>query len=114
MLDLKSAKWEALMWVQSEKKVARRVFEAALNAEKAELVTEFKARAMAVTQPDDIRLIEQYLRDKRYEIDRKYDSRCSQLIRVLARLLSEGRIHEDQLIGLADEKRAWICHLASL
>jgi len=100
-------------WSQSEKKVAHRVFEAALQAELAEVMADFKARAAAAAEPDDMWLIEEHLRDKRREIDRKYDYRYSQLIRVFGRLLREGRIQEAQLFGLAQEKLAGIRSMAA-
>jgi len=101
-------------WSKSEKKVARRVFEAALQAELAEVMADFKARAAAAAEPDDMWLIEEYLRDKRRAIDRKYDYRYSQLIWVFGRLLREGRIQEAQLLGFAEEKLAGIRSMAAL
>jgi hypothetical protein len=101
-------------WSQSEKKVARRVFEAALQAELAEVMADFKARAAAAAEPDDMWLIEEYLRDKRREIDRKYDYRYSQLTMVFGILLRQGRIQEAQLLGLAEDKLSSIRLVASL
>lgn len=91
-------------WSDSEKKLARRVFEAALAAELAEVVADFKARAASAAEPDDLWAIEEHLRRKRLEIDRKYDYRYSQLILVFGQLLRESRIEEAQLVGLAEEK----------
>ena len=59
-----------LNWTHSEKKLARRVFDAALAAELAEVIADFKARAVAAAQPDDLWAIEDHLRRKRLEIDR--------------------------------------------
>jgi len=101
-------------WSKSEKKVAHRVFEAALQAELAEIMADFKARAAAAAEPDDMWLIEEYLRNKRREIDRKYDYRYSQLIWVFGILLREGRIQEEQLAGIAEEKLAGIRRMAAL
>ena len=101
-------------WRQSEKKLARRVFESALQTELAEVMADFKARAAAAVEPDDMWLIEEYLRDKRRGIDRKYDYRYSQLPMVFGILLREGRIQEAQLLGLAEEKLSYIRRVASL
>jgi hypothetical protein len=101
-------------WSDSEKKLARRVFEAALAAELAEVIADFKARAASAAEPDDLWTIEEHLRRKRLEIDRKYDYRYSQLILVFGHLLREGRIEEAQLAGLAEEKLGEIRRVASL
>lgn len=103
-----------LKWSESEKKLARRVFEAALAAELAEVMAEFKARAAAATQPDDMWSIQEHLYRKRREIDEKYDYRYSQLTLVFGRLLREGRIQEAQLDGLAEAKLSYIRRIASL
>lgn len=103
-----------LKWSAAEKKLAHRVFEAALTAELAEIMADFKARATAVTVPHEMWPIEAYLERKRREIDRKYDYRYSQLLLVFARLLREGRIQEAQLTGLSEEKLAYIRRSASL
>ena len=103
-----------MKWSESEKKLARRVFEGALAAELAETIADFKARAAAVKAPDDMWEIEERLRNKRLEIDRKYDYRYSQLIFVFGRLLREGRVQEAQLAGLSEEKLDGIRRVASL
>lgn len=100
-----------LKWSEPEKKLARRVFEAALAAELAEVMAEFKARAAA---PDDLWDIQEFLYRSRREIDEKYDYRYSQLILVLGRLLREARIEEAQLAGLSAEKLSSIRRIASL
>lgn len=103
-----------LKWSESEKKVARRVFEAALADELAEVMAEFKARAAAAAKPDDMWAVQEHLYGKRREIDEKYDFRYSQLPRVFGTLLREGRIQETQLVGLAEEKLSYIRRIASL
>ena len=103
-----------LNWSEGEKKLARRVFEAALTAELAEVTVDFKARAAAAVQPDDLWSIEEFLRGRRREIDEKYDYRYSQLVLVFGRLLREGRVQEAQLAGLSEEKLSYIHRIASL
>ena len=47
-----------LKWSQAEKKIARRVFEAALAVELSEVLSELKERAAAAAEPDDMWSIE--------------------------------------------------------
>lgn len=101
-------------WTDSEKKLSRRVFDAALQAELAEIVANFKARASAVTTAREMWPLEEFLARSSREIDRKYDYRYSRLIVVFATLLREGRISEEQLQGLSEEKRLCIQRIASL
>ena len=100
-------------WSESEKRIARRVFKAALQRELAEVMTEFKQRAAAATEPQDMWSVEQFLATARGNIDSKYDYRYSQLDLVFGRLLREGRISEHDLQGLAEEKLARIHRIAS-
>jgi hypothetical protein len=103
-----------LKWSASEKKLAHQVFEAALTAELAEIMADFKARAAAVAEPAEMWAIQEYLARKQREIDRKYDYRYSQLLLVFAQLLREGRIEEAQLAGMAEEKLGYIRCIVSL
>ena len=56
------------------------------------------------------------LTQRRREIDRIYDYRYSVLPLVLAKLLSNGRLVEDELHGLGEDKLGWIqrCSAMSL
>ena len=67
-----------LKWSASEKVLARRVFEAALAAELAEVLAELKAKAAAAALAEDVWAIEGFLRERRRAIDEKYDlaTRC--------------------------------------
>lgn len=100
-------------WSNREKAVARKAFDMALQAELAAIVSDFKTRASATTTSDELWAIEKFLTQKRKEIDQEYDYRYSQLIWVFGRLLREGRITEEQLYGLAEEKLAKIRQVAS-
>ncbi|MBP6337627.1 MAG: hypothetical protein KA375_08530 [Vitreoscilla sp.] len=95
-------------WSDSEKKLARRLFDAALQAELAEVLAELKRQAEAATTPDAMWDVEDYLTRRRRDIDQKYDYRYSQLILVFGWLLREGRLQPDQFAGLSEEKRAAI------
>ena len=103
-----------MKWSDSEKKVARREFDAALAAELAEVMAEFKKRASAAAEPDDLWSIQEYLYRTGREIDQKYDYRYSQLTMVFGRLLREGRVQEAQLAGLSEEKLSSIRRIALL
>jgi hypothetical protein len=100
-------------WSGSEKRTARRVFDAALDRELAEVMAEFKQKAAKAETPADMWAVRQYLERAQREIDSKYDYRYSQLIFVFARLLRQKRIKEEDLAGLAEEKLNHILMLAS-
>jgi Photoprotection regulator fluorescence recovery protein len=101
-------------WTESERKIARRVFEAALQRELAATLAEFKRRAATANEPEDMWAIQEYLAGMRREIDSKYDYRYSQLDLVFVRLLREGRIEEEELSGLSEDRLAYIRRVASL
>jgi len=100
-------------WSESEKKVARRVFEAALQRELSEVMAEFKARATDAKEPADMWAVQEYLAQRKREIDSKYDYRYSQLDLVFGRLMREGRVAEHELGGLAEERLAYIRRFAT-
>ena len=105
---------EHLTWTEAEKKVARRVFNAALQRELTEVMAEFKRQAAGASNPDDMWSVQEYLAEARRQIDTKYDFRYSQLLIVFGRLLRENRIEEGDLIGLSDEKLRHVRGVASL
>jgi hypothetical protein len=93
-----------LVWSKSERPIARKAFEHALAAELQEVIQRAKQMAAKAEQPSDLWELEDYLTQRRNEIDRKYDSRGSVLVRVLGGLLYEGRITEEHLQGLREDK----------
>lgn len=101
-------------WNASEKKIARRVFDEALHRELAEVLLAFKSMAASATDPESMWSTEEFLTKSRYEIDSKYDYRYSQLHSVFGRLLREGRISEDDLSGLSEDKMNFILRIAFL
>jgi triphosphoribosyl-dephospho-CoA synthetase len=103
-----------LKWSESEKKLSRRLFDAALQSELAEVMSEFKAKATAATTPEEMWEVQTYLTHKRREIDEKYDYRYSQFILVFSRLVREGRLKEEQLHVLSKEKLSYIQRILSL
>jgi len=93
-----------LKWSASEKKIARKAYDRALQAVLSKLLVEFKGRAASVDSASDMWEIEDYLRKARTDIDQVFDYRYSQLPFVFARLIHEGHIDEGCLSGLSQEK----------
>ena len=101
-------------WSPAEKRIARRVFDAALERELAQVMAEFKRRAAAATLPQDMWAVEEYLAQAGRDIDTKYDYRYSVLEFVFARLLREGRIEDSELDGLSNDRLERIRRIAAL
>lgn len=100
-------------WSASEKKIARQAFDTALEATLAKTMAEFKRKANAATAPSDMWEVEDWLRDQRRDIDRRFDYRYSQLLDVFAGLIFTGRMDESLIAGLSQDKLAIIRrHLA--
>ncbi len=91
-------------WSDSEKKIARRAYEAARQAVLARTLAEFKAKAAAATDIDDMWSIVDGSRQRRRELEELLDHRYSQLPLVFARLILEGHLDERQLAGLSEDK----------
>ena len=101
-----------LRWSPAEKVIARKAFNLALQGELQSLIQEAKDRATRIQKPFELWDLEHYLTQRRNEIDRKYDSRYSRIPFVLGILLQEGRISEDHLRGLREDKLTYIRELA--
>lgn len=93
-----------LKWSHDEKTVARRAFDLALGKELKALLQEAKGRAARIKEPSKLWDLESWLTERRREIDRRYDYRYSILPFVFAQLLRNGRLTEDDLHGLGQEK----------
>lgn len=100
-----------LKWSGSEKKIARRAFDAALDVALAGLLAEFKSKAAAVTTDSEMWSIEDYLRRQRRTVEALFDYRYSQLCFVFAQLIVLGHLDEKQLAGLSDDKMDAIRHI---
>jgi len=105
---------EQMKWSGAEKKAARQVFDAALQAELSEMLSAFRARAARAATPEDMWAVAELLIVQRREIELKYDYRYSQLLSVFGRLVREKRIREAELKGLSEEKLSFIRRIASL
>src|SRR5437660_9811347 len=92
------------IWTRSEKTVARAAFDAALKRELQEEMQQAKQMANQINEPADLWGLEQYLTQRRKEIDRKYEYKYSQLTHVFGRLLYEKRLGEEELGGLRVDK----------
>jgi hypothetical protein len=93
-----------LTWSPAEKAVARKAFDRALNREFEAVIEEVKKMAAKIEQPSDLWELEDHLTERRKEIDRRYDYRYSVLPSVFGDLISEGRLKEDELQGLREDK----------
>lgn len=91
-------------WTDTEKKIARKAFDAAFQRECSAIASELKVLAANISGPEGLWRIHDFLTNKREEIDQKYDYRYSVLVTVFARLLREGWITEEDLKGLAADK----------
>lgn len=100
-------------WSPSEKAVAHRAFDLALQKELSAIVREAKERAARASQAADLWELESWLGKRRRQIDSKYDFRYSVLPLVFGGLLREGNISEEDLRGLGEEKLEAIRHIAS-
>jgi hypothetical protein len=101
-----------LKWSPAEKMAARKAFEQALQLELKETMAETKRMAANIEEASDLWDLERWLTQRRLTIDRKYDYRYSVLPFVLATLLQEGRVGENDLRGLGQEKFEMIRHIA--
>ncbi len=103
-----------LKWSPAEKAIARRAFDLALHTELEAVVREAKDRAARIEQPSELWDLERYLTQQRTEIDGKYDYRYSVLPVVFGSLVREGRLTEQDLHGLAEDKLGFIRRQATL
>ena len=101
-------------WSKSEKPIARTAFDVALKRELHQVMEEAKQKANQIKEPRDLWELEHYLTERRKEIDQKYDYRYSRLTHVFGRLLYEGRVSEEELRGLGEDKLKCIRSLAEL
>jgi hypothetical protein len=93
-----------MTWSRSEKAIARQAFDAALKRQLHELMQEAKEAAGRINQPADLWDLQEYLTQRRKEIDHKYNYRYSHLTQVFGRLLYETRVSEEELRGFSKDK----------
>ena len=95
---------DEVRWSKSERVIARKAFDHALNQELQEVIQQAKQMAAAIKQASDVWELEHHLTQRRKEIDHKYEYRASKLNFVLGTLLHEGRLTEEGLRGLREDK----------
>lgn len=100
------------MWTNSEKKLARKVFDAAVERELSQLVEEFKRKAAATSDVETLWQVRDWMNRRQREIDNEFDFRYSQLIFVFARLVRTRKIEIAELNGLSEQKLAEIQFIA--
>ncbi|MDO5624812.1 MAG: hypothetical protein Q4G71_08995 [Pseudomonadota bacterium] len=92
-------------WSAADKKTARRLYDAALAAELAEVLADFKARAAAAEDVQAMWAIHDHLRHVGRELEGKYVYTYSRLDWLLLRLVHEGRLSEADLDAFSPGKR---------
>ena len=97
-----------LKWSPAEKAIAGKAFDLALRRELDAVIREAKDRAVKVEQSSELWDLEHYLTQRRQDINRKYDYRYSVLLFVFANLVREGRVSEEELRSLGEDKLAYI------
>lgn len=95
-------------WSAEEKRIARKAFDAALKRELEDVIQEARRRAASITQPSQLWELEDYLTRRRREIDRTCEYRYSVLLVVFAMLIRQGRLREQDLLGLSEDKLHFI------
>ena len=99
-------------WSDAEKKIARRVFDKALQKELGEVMRKVKEMANDIKEPSDLWKLEDYLGGRRKAIDSTYDYRYSQLPLVFGQLARKGLIRLEDLQGLGEEKLSYVRFIA--
>jgi hypothetical protein len=102
-----------LTWSPAEKKIARRAFDLALSREFDAITHEVKRRAADIKDRSALWELEDYLTKSRKQIESKYDYRYSVLPMVFGILIREGRLSEEELRGLGEDKLDYIRRVAS-
>jgi hypothetical protein len=97
---------DAVRWTAAEKKVARKAFNQALERHLSAITAEAKRMMANVAEPSDLWQVESYLTESRKTVDRVYQFRYSDLLRVFSVLMRDEWLHEADLVGLQAEKIA--------
>ena len=95
-------------WTPAEKKAARRAFDEALGRHLSAIIAEAKRRMTNVVDPSDLWELEAFLTESRKTVDRIYQYRYSDLLRVFSILMRDGWLKDADLVGLQPDKIAEI------
>ena len=102
------SKMRDLKWSSTEKAIARRSFERALQQELNAAIQSTKEMAAKIRQASELWELERHVTQLRKEIDRKYEYKYSTLILVSADLIREGKLDSENLRGLSEDKVSYI------
>jgi hypothetical protein len=91
-------------WSPTQKKAARAAFDLAVARELKAIRQHVEAMLTSDAEDRVIWKLEEYLYEKRRELDQKYDYRYSMLMLVFPRLVREGWLTLDELDGIGEEK----------
>jgi hypothetical protein len=81
-----------LKWSHAEKVIARQAFDLALRNELQTVIQEAKERAAKINEPAELWELEDWLAERRQNINRRYDYRYSVLPIAFAHLIRDGRL----------------------
>ena len=95
---------DEMKWSASEKKIARAAFVAALQREFQEVQNLVRQMAVRTKDVQDVWKLEVYIRERRTQINKKYDYRYSRLIDVFAILYAEKYLLDEDMEGLSPDK----------
>ncbi len=102
-----------LKWSAAEKVIARKAFDRALKQELDAVIEKTKSMAQKIQQPACVWKLESFLTKRRNEIDCEYDYRYSILPFVFSALIRKGRLSEEDLQGLREDKMRYIRKFAA-
>lgn len=91
-------------WSRAERAIARKAFDAALRRELQKVIREAQEMANKIKEGAAVWDLERYLTQRRKDIDRRYEFRSSRLTQVFGILLCEGRVTEEELRSLGEDK----------
>ena len=97
-----------LKWSSTEKAIARRCFDRALQRELDAAIQSTKEMAAQIRRAPELWELEHHLTQLRKEIDRKYEYKYSTLVLVFADLVREGKLDPDDLRGLSEDKLRYV------
>jgi hypothetical protein len=106
------SKMRDLEWSSTEKAIARRAFDRALQKELAAAIQSAKEMAKRITQASELWDLEHHLTQLRKELDRKYEYKYSTLILLFADLVRDGKLGSEDLRGLSEDKLRYILRYA--
>lgn len=93
-----------IKWSQTEKKIARRIFDLAFQREMDSIKQNLYEKVANLKENSDVWKLHDYLTDCRYDIDKKYDYRYSRLLIVFGVLYAQGFLNDDDIKDFRQEK----------